>query len=168
MSKVILLVSAILLAVYAMQFAFDRNGESADERSELVPITSADEVLAMIRQGKQVVFVDAREPKEWREERIPGAINISLRDVPKLDSAILGDPDLIVAYCLKDFRGLEVAKALADAGFSQAGILGEFGINGWKHKGLPTTVAGVRSDQDALAMLHACANDSADCTGDLQ
>ena len=168
MIRATLFVAVILLAVYGVQLALDRGGAAAPDQSELVAITSVDEVLKMIGEGKQVVFVDARERKEWSEERIPGAINVSLRDVPNMDPDTLGDPDLIIAYCLKDFRGLEVAKALADAGYGQAGILREFGIKGWKQKGLPTTLAGVRTDEQALAALSVCADDPSSCVESLQ
>lgn len=163
MGRVAALVAAVLFAAYAAKLAMDSGSEPARERSELVPITSADEVLAMIRDGKKVVFVDARERREWQEERIPGAVNLTLREVSAMNREMLGDPDLIVAYCLKDFRGVEVAKALARVGFNQAGILGELGLNGWKQKGLPTAVAGKRSDQEAAAALLACANDTERC-----
>ena len=125
--------------------------------NDLVPVASSEEVLKLIRQGKKVVFVDAREEEEWQEERIPGAINLTLKDVAQLDREALGDPDLVIAYCLKDFRGFEVARALQDAGIQQSAILAEYGMNGWKSRGLPTVLANVRSEQAASEKLRACA-----------
>jgi rhodanese-related sulfurtransferase len=137
------------------------------QANELVPVASADQVLALIRQGKKVVFIDAREEQEWQEEHIPGAINLSLREVGQLDRATLGHPDLVIAYCLKDFRGFEVAKALQNAGVPHSSILAEFGINGWKQKGLPTVLANQRSEEAAVTQLQACAAEPAQCTGKL-
>jgi rhodanese-related sulfurtransferase len=131
--------------------------------NHIVPVVSSAEVLALIRQGKKVVFVDAREHQEWAEEHIPGAINVSLREVSHLDRRTLADSDLVVAYCVKDFRGFEVAKALREQGVEQAHILAEFGINGWKRQGLPTTSAARRTEGEGLDLLARCARDSAEC-----
>lgn len=161
MIKTIVAVVAILAIAFCLQVF--RGSGAPDE--PLVGVATTDEVLSLIRQGKKVVFVDAREEEEWQEERIPGAINISLREVAALDRSTLGDPDLVVAYCLKDFRGFEVAKALKNAGVENASILAELGINGWKKEGLPTLVPGENTEPAALAALDACARDPAQCSG---
>lgn len=156
----------ILAAAYGVQVFRAHRAIAASpsgHATRLVPATSADEVLALIRSGRKVVFVDAREEQEWQEEHIPGAINVSLRDVAKLDAATLGDPDLVIAYCLKDFRGFEVAKALQNAGIPHSSILAELGINGWKKRGLPTVLANAGSDAVAVEKLGACAEDAARC-----
>jgi rhodanese-related sulfurtransferase len=129
----------------------------------LVPVATADEVLALIREGKKVVFIDTREEQEWQEERIPGAINVTLRDVSQLDPATLGNPDLVIAYCLRDFRGFEVARALREAGVQQSAILAELGLRGWKERGLPTVLAHQSVDRPAHNPLRACALDPAKC-----
>ena len=108
------------------------------ERPPLIAAASAEDVLRLVRDGKRVVFVDAREPAEFREERIPGAINLTLRQVQSMDTTELGSPDLVIAYCIKDFRGYEVAKALDRAGVANVHVLAEVGIQGWKKLGLPT------------------------------
>lgn len=128
----------------------------------LVPVASAEDVLREIRAGKRVVFVDAREPAEFHEEHIPGAINITLREVSRLDRKLLGDPDLVIAYCLKDFRGFEVARALNSSGVRDARILAQFGIKGWKSQGLPTWQAGSPASA-AVNALQACAREPARC-----
>lgn len=132
-------------------------------KREPVPVVASEQVLAMIRAGKKVVFVDAREPAEFAEEHIPGAINVSLREVADLDPEVLGDPDLVIAYCLKDFRGYEVAKALRRADQLPAGILADLGINGWKSRGLPTFIRDKISAEEASLRLARCAGAPAEC-----
>jgi rhodanese-related sulfurtransferase len=163
--RTIVAIIAILTLACAVQIVRYRHGAARGDGNLLVPVASADEVLAMIRQGKKVVFVDAREQEEWREEHIPGAINLALRDIGKLDRKALGDADLVIAYCLKDFRGFEVAKALQDAGIQQSSILAELGINGWKKRGLPTVLANARPEDAAANQLKACADEPAACGG---
>src|SRR5438445_9611509 len=115
--RTLFIVAAILALAYAVQVYRGSHTPAASlSPARLVPVASTTEVLNLIQQGKKVVFVDAREKQEWREEHIPGAINVSLREVRQLDQRTLGDPDLVVAYCLKDFRGFEVAKALRQSG----------------------------------------------------
>jgi len=158
------IVAAILAVAYAIQVHRGAHAPFASpSHDRLVPVASTAEVLNLIKQGKKVVFVDAREKQEWQEEHIPGAINVSLREVRQLDQRTLGDPDLVIAYCLKDFRGFEVAKALRQSGVNKALILAELGINGWKRQGLPTVVEGKRSEVEALAMLDECAHQKAKC-----
>ena len=162
MMRIVLGVFAVLLAAYAIQVHRElHEPPSVAGQPRIVPVASTDQVLDLIRRGKKVLFVDAREPREWEDEHIPGAIDMTLRDVAHLDRKALGNPDLIVAYCLKDFRGFEVAKALQHAGVAQASNLMEMGINGWKQRGLPTVIAGKRSESEARLMLAACVHGEA-------
>jgi len=164
MMRVILGVLAILVIAYCVQvYREAHEPPNLTGQARIVPVSSTDEVLDLIRRGKKVLFVDAREHGEWQDEHIPGAIEVPLRDVAHLDRKTLGNPDLIVAYCLKDFRGYEVAKALQHAGIGQAANLVEMGINGWKQRGLPTVIAGKRSEKQAQVMLAACANHDPNC-----
>jgi rhodanese-related sulfurtransferase len=164
--RLLSIVLAIIATAYAVQVhrAHGRS-QAAGGEARLVPVASTAEVLEFIRRGKKVVFVDARESQEWQEEHIPGAINISLREVAQLDKRMLGDPDLVVAYCLKDFRGFEVAKALRNGGVGKSLILAELGINGWKKQGLPTVIAGTRTERQGIDLLAECARDRSHCAG---
>jgi rhodanese-related sulfurtransferase len=164
--RIICIVLAIVAAAYVIQVHRARGAAQAGpSEGHLVPVASTAQVLDLIRQGKKVVFVDARESREWQEEHIPGAINVSLREVASLDKHVLGNPDLVVAYCLKDFRGFEVAKALRRSGVGKSLILSEFGINGWKKEGLPTVAAGTRTERQGLDLLVECARDKSQCVG---
>lgn len=125
----------------------------------IVPTVSADEVFRYLREGRKVVFIDARENAEYNESHIPGALNLSLRELEQMGPRgreLLGDPDLVVAYCLKDFRGFEVARALQGLGVSVASTLSEQGINGWKERGLPVTSASAAGDTQVERALAAC------------
>jgi rhodanese-related sulfurtransferase len=133
----------------------------------IVPTIDADAVLGYIRDGRKVIFIDARENAEYAEEHIPGAINLSLRELAALGPKarqLLQDPDLVIAYCLKDFRGYEVARALQDLEVRDAATLSEQGINGWKKRGLPVDSAGSADDRDSARKLLACAEVPNSCT----
>lgn len=103
-----------------------------------------------------LIFVDAREGQEYTEERIPGAVNVPLRDISgnSLASVTNNRQAPIIAYCIKDFRGYEVARALKRVGYTNVHVMTDPGLRGWKKAGLPTagTLPGV-SDETALAAL---------------
>ena len=117
-------------------------------------------VLERINAGERVVFVDTREAAEIAAYRIPHAVHIPLRDVASAPVDTFEGAALVVPYCIKDFRGYEVARALADKGVSRVAILQPFGIRGWRQSGLP--VAGDwtgMSDDEAFEALVSCARD---------
>jgi rhodanese-related sulfurtransferase len=111
---------------------------SREAQGALVPELPIDTLLAEIKAGKSVVFVDVREPDEFAEAHIPGAMNIQLRTLDADDIANVKDAAYVVSYCIKDFRGFEMARSLRDAGVGNAVILNPYGIKGWIAEGLPT------------------------------
>jgi len=96
-----------------------------------------EKIVSMLLSGKKVLFIDTREPEEYQEGQIPNAVNIALRDVNKVNVDDLKQYDLIVPYCLKDFRGFEVSRALMEKGLNNLVMMEPAGLNGWKSLGLP-------------------------------
>lgn len=132
-------------------------------QAALVPEVPIGTLLAEIKRGKTVMFVDVRESSEFREAHIPGALNFTLRDVGPSIVDEVGRADYVVSYCVKDFRGFEMAKALRQAGVNQSVILSPYGLKGWVSQGLP--VAGVKalSEADAVAQLQRCVDAPDSC-----
>ncbi len=120
------------------------------------------EVLNMIAAGKKVVFVDAREAEEFDDVHIPGAINLQLRDIDERVRDRFQDADLVIGYCIKDFRGFEVARALAEAGVRPTAIMEPFGLAGWRSLKLPVAGRGI-SEEEGLEALMACARRGGRC-----
>lgn len=129
--------------------------------SALVPELHVRAVLERIGKGEKVVFVDTREDDEFATGHIPGAVNLRLRDVDERSAAPLADADLVVPYCVKDFRGFEVGRALQKAGVTRVAILNPYGIRGWRQLGLPVTDG--LQDGGAGARLKACAEEVDRC-----
>ncbi len=131
---------------------------SQPNRKKLVEEIEIKHLLKRMSEGEKIVYVDAREPDEFDEFHIPGALNLRLRDVKPSVASLFKDADQVIAYCLKDFRGFELARALQKkAGIKNAAIMKPYGINGWKAMGLP--VAGEKALEQKLAQsqLKACA-----------
>ena len=120
------------------------------------------DLLGMIASGKNVVFVDAREAGEFDEVHIPGAINLQLRDIDESVRSRFEGADLVIGYCIKDFRGFEVARALAEIGVRPTAIMEPFGLAGWRSLKLPVAGGSV-SEEEGLKSLMACARRGGRC-----
>ncbi len=112
-------------------------GAGAATAQELIAKITHNEVLQSLASDRKVVFVDAREPDEWAEERLPGAIQLPLRATASAQLQSVPQDATLVAYCIKDFRGYEVARALRRAGFNVR-VMDDPGLQGWKKAKLPT------------------------------
>ena len=115
-----------------------RGGSTADAWRSGIDVTNPDDVARMMAEGKNVIFVDVREPAEYAQYHVPGALSIPLRDVAGTDPSRFSGADLVIPYCLKDFRGFEGARALQGLGIENVGLVEGFGINAWKRADLPT------------------------------
>jgi rhodanese-related sulfurtransferase len=159
--------AGVTVAVSALVAFGSRNtstgGTSTVEQA--VSSISIDTVLEKIAQDKKVVFVDARERPEYVESHIPGALDLPLRDIDEATPAAIGAPDLVIAYCIKDFRGYEVARRLQEVGVPNVHIMRPYGLNGWKDHGLPLTTEGSTSERLALDRLQRCARQQEECKG---
>lgn len=93
------------------------------------------------------VIVDVREPAEYQEGHVPGAINIprgllELRadpSSPVADAALSADRSArVLVYCTKGpgARSLFAAQTLSSMGYEQVEVLGG-GLLAWAEAGLP-------------------------------
>lgn len=116
-----------------------------------------------ISLGKKVVFVDTREAEEYDEVHLPGAVQLRLRDVNSQTVKQFADADLVVPYCVKDFRGFEVAKAIKREGIEHVVTLSPNGLKGWLAAGLPATGSEGAGEQESMEALMRCAMQPASC-----
>lgn len=133
------------------------------KRSSFVESIDHLNVLREISVGKKVVFVDTREDEEYNEVHLPGSRLIRLRDVDKDSAQSLVDADLVVPYCVKDFRGFEVAKALKLLGVPRVATLSPNGLKGWLKATLPVAKKDTVTEQQSLVALMRCATEPHAC-----
>ena len=82
------------------------------------------------------MLVDVREPWEWEEARIPGAVLLPLAELPSRVGELPRDRDIYV-YCKMGARSRRAVAFLRDAGWARTvNIRG--GIDAWAMAGLPT------------------------------
>jgi rhodanese-related sulfurtransferase len=122
---------------------------NADDRSEIREVTTH-EVLHIQRIGNPIV--DVREPEEFADGHIPGAVNIPLG---RLEIEVSSHPAVVeraggthllrqrpvVLYCLSGGRSARAAAALRRLGFSNPVSLAG-GILAWTGDGHPVAVPG--------------------------
>lgn len=124
--------AVILIGILMLHLATNSNNKAL-----YIEKISGNEALESINAGKRIIFVDVREPDEFIEERIKGAINIPMRDINAEVLASLSDADIVIPYCVKDFRGFEVAKVFKQQGLRNVRVLEVSGIAGWNKLSLP-------------------------------
>lgn len=132
------------------------------KRANRVAEISIDQLLSEIALNKAVVFVDTREPAEFTKSHIPGAINIPMRDLNQSVYDQLKQADRVISYCVKDFRGYEVARQMLDNGVSHVAVMKPHGLSGWQSVGLPMTSSDL-SEESAKEQLTRCARDQQLC-----
>lgn len=103
-------------------------------------VVSPDEARAML-MNRSHLFVDARDPGEFAEGHIPGALNISEDAmIMGLDAAVSGIEKArpMVVYCgnLACPKSKDLARALEQMGFTAVWVMPE-GVEGWKAVGGP-------------------------------
>jgi rhodanese-related sulfurtransferase len=100
-----------------------------------VPTATVEESHAAL-QGDGALLIDVREPWEWAEQRIPGAVLIPLGAVPQRLAEIPEDRDIYV-HCRMGGRSAKAVEFLRASGRPRArNVAG--GIDAWAAAGLPT------------------------------
>lgn len=98
----------------------------------MIRSVSPRQAAALMQQG--ALLVDVREPSEHARQRIPGASNLPLAQLPGLLPAVAQGP--VVFHCLGGTRTAMHAERLAGCVRCEAYLL-EGGLEGWKQAGLP-------------------------------
>jgi molybdopterin/thiamine biosynthesis adenylyltransferase/rhodanese-related sulfurtransferase len=93
------------------------------------------------------LFVDVREPDEWEEGHIPGAIYTGRgRLEQRIEGLVPDKARELVVYCSAGSRSAFAAKALGDLGYENVVNLAG-GFNDWKRNGFDVTIPRVLSTE---------------------
>jgi sulfur-carrier protein adenylyltransferase/sulfurtransferase len=86
------------------------------------------------------LFVDVREPDEWEEGHIPGAIHIGRGRLESRVEGLIPDKSReLVVYCSVGARSAFATKVLTDMGYEDVINLGG-GFSDWKRNGFEITI----------------------------
>lgn len=99
-----------------------------------VPTILPAQAAPLVASGR-ALLLDVREPVEWAEARIPGAIHLPLGELPARLDEIARDRKVIL-QCRSGNRSRAAAEILLAAGFADVANL-EGGIVRWAREGHP-------------------------------
>ena len=118
-----------------------------------MPTTAAEveavEVASLDARPPEAIVVDVREPAEYAEGHVPGAINIPQASLAsRLDELSRDRP--IFAICRSGARSLRAAQFLRQVGFEQVvNVAG--GTDSWRAAGKPLAVGETTGDQPRIS-----------------
>ncbi len=97
-----------------------------------VPEISVAALQAALASDQPPLLLDIREPFEWNQVRIPGALHIPMNDLPaRLDD--LPQTVSMVVLCAHGSRSYAVAHFLLENGYTARSLTG--GITAWHQQG---------------------------------
>jgi sulfur-carrier protein adenylyltransferase/sulfurtransferase len=107
------------------------------DAKQAVPEVSVEEVRDRLAAGQPMVLLDVRDPDEYREGFVDGAVPISRGFLEFKVQDAYPDPETpLVLYCLSGLRSLLAGKALHDLGYRNVASMAG-GIRRWKELRLP-------------------------------
>jgi molybdopterin/thiamine biosynthesis adenylyltransferase/rhodanese-related sulfurtransferase len=107
------------------------------EAKRAVPEVTVEEVRDRLAHDPDLALVDVRDPDEYREGAIAGAVPISRGFLEFKVPEAFPDPETpLVLYCLSGLRSLLAAKVLHDLGYTRVASMAG-GIRRWKELRLP-------------------------------
>jgi rhodanese-related sulfurtransferase len=102
-----------------------------------VPEVSVEDVHARLARGEALGLIDVRDPDEYREGAVGGAVPISRGFLEFKVPEAFPDPETpLVLYCLSGLRSLLAGKVLHDLGYTNVTSMAG-GIRRWKELKLP-------------------------------
>jgi len=115
----------------------------ADAKSRIREISAVDAADA-IQKNPATLVVDVREPAEWAEGHIPGALLVPRGvleakadlEYPNREPRLADRSQPIIVHCASAARSAMAADVLQQMGFTNVRSLAG-GIVAWKEKGLP-------------------------------
>jgi rhodanese-related sulfurtransferase len=100
-------------------------------------VVKAAELKKALDSGQKVFLLDVREPAEYEEGHIEGAVNVSVRELPKRVGELPQDRNIkMVAYCASGIRSAYATMFLRVYGYKDVRTM-EHGIRDWTAAGYP-------------------------------
>jgi len=115
----------------------------AQAKSEITEVDPADAASRLVAGG--TVLLDVREPDEWEQGAIPGALHIPRGHLEaQIETRVVDKSAPVVVYCAGGVRSAFATKTLQDLGYRDVvSLAGGFGR--WKDEGRPWRAPAVLS-----------------------
>jgi rhodanese-related sulfurtransferase len=90
------------------------------------------ELASWLKEGRRLVLLDVRQPREIEICQLPGALHIALHELPRRVEQL--DPnETIVVYCHHGGRSMQATRWLRAEGFERVANLAG-GIDAWSRQ----------------------------------
>ena len=97
-----------------------------------------DVLKAKLDAGEQIFLLDVRQPNEFAAGHIEGALNVPVREVPKMLTKLPQDKNApVVVICASAVRSGYATMALSFKGYTNVKHLAAGYIAGWEKAGYP-------------------------------
>ena len=126
--------------VFALTFALPAQAGHDQVEDDLIyflPIPP-DRAKQLLDGGEQVLFIDIREPEDFKRERLPGAVSIPLKELSAQHEKVPRS-GRVVLYCTCGPGNIEEGysyQLLRDMGYRNISVL-QGGITEWQRLGYP-------------------------------
>lgn len=100
-----------------------------EARAQIIEVTPA-QTKAMLDAGKDVVYLDVREPNEWNLGRIPGAVHLPRGHLESKLEGMVDRTKAIVVYCARGNRSALAALTMKHMGYEDVASMSG-GFQGW-------------------------------------
>jgi len=115
-------------------------------KSEIEEIATP-EAHVLLRGEDGPLFLDVREPDEWQEGHVPGAVHVPRGNLEaRVETLIPNKAREIVVYCAAGARSAFAAKSLSELGYESV-ISMAGGFSDWKRNGYEFTTPNVLSPE---------------------
>lgn len=110
---------------------------TAGKEIDVLPQWTIRELRQAVDKDKDLLVLDVRQPAEWSEGHIPGAMHITGAEITKRSDEVPKNRPVAV-ICGSGYRSSVAASVLRRRGHREVyNVLG--GMTGWQAKGMPTT-----------------------------
>lgn len=105
------------------------------EEARMFQNISADRLETLLDQGGDFTLADVREPEEYREGHLAGAVNLPVQQIVKMteQSGFSKNPEKflgisrkrpVIVYCSHGGRGMQAARILSGTGYQAVNVYG--------------------------------------------
>ncbi|MHB8790079.1 MAG: rhodanese-like domain-containing protein [Desulfobulbaceae bacterium] len=126
--------------IFALFFVFTLCAATSLQAAETdYPVIATDELKTLLDEGAAMTVIDARNPEEYQEVHIKGAISIPEKKFSEYTGQLPADKAArLVFYCngVKCGKSKKAAKKAAELGYTDILVYAE-GMPVWEERGLP-------------------------------